>query len=173
MIDAGDVRIVDYEPRHREAFRELNLAWIEEHFVVEEPDRRQLSDPEQSIVAPGGAILVAELRGEAIAVCALIASSPGHFELAKMATRKDLRGAGIGRKLILAAVRKARSIGAHRLSLLSHHSLAPALALYRSVGFVDVPMPPGNEYARADVAMEMVLPRVSDGGGPAVGSKNP
>jgi ribosomal protein S18 acetylase RimI-like enzyme len=158
---AHDVRIVDYEPRHREAFRDLNLSWIEEYFVVEEMDRKQLSDPETSILAPGGAILVAELvvglEAEAVAVCALVPAGPGHFELAKMGTRKDLRGSGVGRKLILATLEKARALGAHKLSLLSHHSLAPALALYRSVGFVDVAPPADNPYARADVAMELEL----------------
>lgn len=158
MIEPDHVRILDYEPRHREAFRDLNLSWIEEYFVVEELDRRQLSDPERAILAPGGAILVAELDGEAVAVCALIVTGNRHYELAKMATRKDLRGSGVGRKLMLAALQKAKALGAHRVSLLTHHSLAPALKLYRSVGFVDVPMPPGNEYARADVAMELELP---------------
>jgi ribosomal protein S18 acetylase RimI-like enzyme len=87
----------------------------------------------------------------------LIVAGEGHFELAKMATRKDLRGSGLGRKLMRAAVEKARSLGAHKLSLLTHHSLAPALGLYRSVGFLDAPMPTGNEYERADVAMELEL----------------
>jgi putative acetyltransferase len=157
VTSAHDVRIVDYEPRHRDAFRDLNLAWIEEYFVVEELDRRQLSDPERSILEPGGAILVAEIGSDVVAVCALVAAGPQHFELAKMATRKDLRGAGVGRKLILATVEKARALGAHKLSLLSHHSLAPALGLYRSVGFVEVTVPAGNPYERADVAMEMEL----------------
>ena len=157
MSDARDVRIVDYLPRHRDAFRDLNLAWIEEYFVVEEQDRRQLSDPEGSILAPGGAILVAELGSEPVAVCALIVAGSRHYELAKMATRKDLRGSGVGRKLMLATLDKARQLGAHKVSLLSHHSLAPALSLYRSVGFVDVDVPTDNAYARADVAMEIRL----------------
>jgi GNAT superfamily N-acetyltransferase len=157
MTGTTDIRIVDYEPRHREAFRDLNLAWIEEYFVVEGPDRRQLSDPEGTILAPGGAILVAELGAEPVAVCALIVAGDGHFELAKMATRKDVRGTGVGRKVMTAAIEKARALGAHKLSLLSHHSLAPALALYRSVGFVDAAMPAGNEYERADVSMELEL----------------
>jgi GNAT superfamily N-acetyltransferase len=157
VIDRLDLRIVDYEPRHRDAFRDLNLAWIEEYFEVEETDRRQLSDPETSILADGGAILVAELESEPVAVCALIAAGPGHFELAKMGTRKDLRGSGVGRKLMLATLGKARALGAHKVSLLTHHSLAPALHLYRSVGFVEVEVPADNPYARADVAMEMEL----------------
>jgi ribosomal protein S18 acetylase RimI-like enzyme len=157
MSGQQPVRVVEYEPRHREAFRDLNLASIEEYFVVEAPDRRQLSDPEASILAPGGAILVAELGTETVGVCALIVAGHRHLELAKMATRKDLRGSGVGRKLMAAALEKAKAMGARKLSLLSHHSLAPALALYRSVGFVDVAMPPGNQYERADVAMVLEL----------------
>lgn len=157
MITPPALRILEYEPRHRDAFRELNLAWIEEYFEVEETDREQLFDPEASILAPGGAILVAELGAEVVAVCALLAKDERHYELAKMATRKALRGSGIGRRLILAALEKARALGAHKVSLLSHHSLAPAIHLYRSVGFVDVEVPGCSGYARCDVAMEFVL----------------
>jgi putative acetyltransferase len=95
------------------------------------------------------------MNSEVVAVCALIVSGARHYELAKMATRKDLRGSGIGRRLMLATLERARALGAQKVSLLTHHSLAPALGLYRSVGFVDVPVPPGNQYERADVAMEM------------------
>ena len=33
------VAIVPYAPHHAAAFRDLNLAWIERHFVVEATDR--------------------------------------------------------------------------------------------------------------------------------------
>ena len=156
-MDLDRVVIVDFEPHHRDAFRDLNLAWNEELFAVEELDRRQLNDPEAAILRRGGAIVVAELDQDVVGVCALVPTGPGHFEVAKMATRKDLRGSGIGRKLMSAVLLKGRELGAHRLSLLSHSSLAPALRLYRSFGFTDVPVPAGNEYARADVAMELEL----------------
>ena len=40
MRTSSEFRIVEYEPRHAEAFRDLNLSWIEEYFEVEEIDRR-------------------------------------------------------------------------------------------------------------------------------------
>ena len=86
------LRIVPYEARHAAAFRELNLAWIEEHFAVEEPDRQQLLDPVATILAPGGAILIA----------------------------------------------------------------APALHLYRELGFVEAPIP-SQPYTRVDIAMVLPL----------------
>ena len=136
MTDSNDIRIVEFETRHRGAFLDLNLSWIEEYFDVEEPDRQQLLDPEATILRPGGAILVAESGNAVVGVCALLLQAPGHYEVAKMATRKDLRGAGIGRQLLAAVLSKARSLHARKLSLVSHTGLTPALDLYRSVGFL-------------------------------------
>ncbi|MCU0634262.1 MAG: hypothetical protein MUE41_05270 [Gemmatimonadaceae bacterium] len=41
---------------------------------------------------------------------------------------------------------------AARIALLSNTVLAPAIALYRSLGFVEVPLP-DTEYARANIRM--------------------
>lgn len=53
------INVVPYHParpNHRSAFRELNLAWIEAHFVVEPRDRDALDDPEGHVLAAGGGI---------------------------------------------------------------------------------------------------------------------
>jgi ribosomal protein S18 acetylase RimI-like enzyme len=47
--------------------------------------------------------------------------------------------------------------GAPRLYLETNSSLAPALGLYRAMGFKDV-APVVTEYARADIFMERRLP---------------
>jgi ribosomal protein S18 acetylase RimI-like enzyme len=160
------VRIVPYEPRHREPFRALNLAWIEEHFAVEERDRRELDDPEAQILAAGGHILMAESESpagvEVVGACALIREPDGAYELAKMAVAPVARGRGVGRALGEAAVARARALGAPYVELLSNTRLAPAIGLYRALGFVEVPLPP-TEYARANI--KMVL-RLAAGGQP-------
>ena len=48
--------IVTYHDDYQEAFRALNLTWLERHFEVEETDRRQLYDPYGTIIKPGGEI---------------------------------------------------------------------------------------------------------------------
>ena len=151
-----DVRIVDYQPRHRDAFRALNLAWIERWFVVEDADRRTLDDPGASILAPGGFILVAERAGDVLGCCALIRESDDAFELAKMAVAHAAQGQGIGRLLGRAAIERARRAGARRVELLTNSRLAPALHLYRKLGFVQVPVGE-TEYERADVRMILDL----------------
>lgn len=157
MPDANAVLVVPYAPRHAAAFRELNLAWIEEHFEVEPIDRQQLGSPEETILSRGGAILVAELNGVAVGVCALIAKRPGRYELSKMAVRTDLRGHGIGRKLLAAVIEEAGRMGASELFLISNTKLEPAIHLYRDLGFSQVPVPGDQEYARANISMEMKL----------------
>ncbi len=47
----------------------------------------------------------------------------------------DLRGSGVGRGLVEAALERARERGCARMGLDANEANAPALALYRSVGF--------------------------------------
>ena len=159
----GAVRIASYDPArpdHRTAFRDLNLAWIEEHFAVEPRDRHELDDPEGHILAAGGEIFMAEARGargtEILGACALVVEPDGTLELAKMAVHPAARGRGVGRALGEAVVAAARARGASRLELLSNTSLAPAIALYRALGFVEAPLP-ATDYARANIRMTLDL----------------
>ena len=152
----SDVRIVEYTARHRERFRELNLAWITEHFRVEDADRRALDDPEGYILGHGGHIFMAEVDGQVVGGCALLRNEDGTFELAKMAVDPSMRGRGVGRALGKAAIERARALGARHLELLSNTRLTPAITLYRSLGFVEVPLP-ANDYERANIKMVLEL----------------
>ena len=155
MSPAGVV-VVDYEPRHRVAFRDLNLAWITRWFRVEDADRRALDDPEGYILGHGGCIFIAEDGGVAVGACALLRGEDGSFELAKMAVDDAARGRGIGRALGEAAIARARALGARRVELLSNTILEPAIRLYRALGFVEVPLP-ATEYERANIKMVLEL----------------
>ncbi len=150
------LRIIPFRSEHAAAFRDLNLAWIEKHFVVEERDARDLGDPATHILAPGGYIFMAELSGASVGTVALMRESDGVFELAKMTVADSTRGLGVGRALGEAAIAHARAIGAKKIELLTNSKLVPAIALYHSLGFVDVPLVP-TEYARADVHMVLAL----------------
>jgi len=148
--------IVAFEPRHAAAFRSLNEAWITRLFALEPKDEEVLGDPQGKIIDGGGHILMAELDGEPIGCCALIRLDDGGYELAKMTVDERARGTGLGRALMAEAVALAERLGATRLYLETNSTLAPALALYRSFGFVDLPPErrPKSDYARGDVWME-------------------
>ena len=67
-----EIKIVDYRPAHRLVFKEMNQRWIEKYFKMEASDHKALDDPEQSVLKPGGAILVAYYGEEVVGICALV-----------------------------------------------------------------------------------------------------
>ncbi|MFJ9724793.1 GNAT family N-acetyltransferase [Streptomyces sp. NPDC101209] len=143
-----------------DAFYALNEEWISRLFSLEEADRAVLSDPFGRIVAAGGDVLVARAPGSGtvLGCIALLAHPDAVFELAKMAVAPAARGRGIGRRLVAAAVARARTLGARRLFLGTNSKLAPALHLYEDAGFVRIPrdrLPVADYYARADILMEL------------------
>jgi N-acetylglutamate synthase-like GNAT family acetyltransferase len=97
-----------------------------------------------------------ERDGEVIGCVAMIAMADGGYEVAKMTVSETARGTGLGRLLMQTCIDKAKADGAPRLYLETNSSLAPALGLYRAMGFVDLDpdMRPATDYARCDVWME-------------------
>ncbi|WP_419252474.1 GNAT family N-acetyltransferase [Caulobacter sp. ErkDOM-YI] len=148
------MRILPFEPRHADAWRDLNTAWISKYFTMEAKDHEALNDPVGKILDKGGHILMAETdEGEVIGCVGLILLADGGFEVAKMTVTEQARGTGLGRLLMQACIDRAEALGAPRLYLETNSSLAPALGLYRAMGFVDLPHR-DTPYARADVFME-------------------
>jgi GNAT superfamily N-acetyltransferase len=150
------MEIVAFEPRHADAWRNLNEAWIGKHFVIEAKDREVLDDPAGKILGKGGHIFMAEQAGEPVGCVGLIAMADGGFEVAKMTVCEAARGTGLGRRLLQACIAKGRELAAPRLYLETNDSLAPALGLYRAMGFTDLPPAP-TPYARCNVWMELRL----------------
>ncbi|PZQ64444.1 MAG: N-acetyltransferase, partial [Phenylobacterium zucineum] len=66
------MEIVEFEPRHAEAFRVLNETWIARHFALEAKDREVLGDPQGKILAKGGRIFMVEQDGVAVGCVALM-----------------------------------------------------------------------------------------------------
>ncbi len=156
---AEAVRWQGLKPGREEAFARLNLEWLEANFEVEELDRTLLSDPERSVIEPGGEVIFAELHGELVGTCALLPHSEGVFELSKMAVTPLCRGLGLGRGLLREAIRRFTERGGQRLFLESSSKLPPALALYESEGFVPTERADGpSPYARSDVYMVLQRP---------------
>ena len=147
------MEIVEFEPAHASAFRTLNEAWITRHFQLEEADRIVLEDPLGQVVARGGRIFMVIDSGVAVGCVALKAMGDGGYEVAKMTVAESLRGAGLGRALLQRCIEAGAALGASRLYLETNATLAAATALYRAMGFVDLP-PTDTPYARAAVFME-------------------
>jgi DNA-binding MarR family transcriptional regulator/ribosomal protein S18 acetylase RimI-like enzyme len=156
---AANVALFRFSPGFAADFQRLNEDWINEYFTMEEADRKTLSDPMASIIEPGGEIVFAkdEMSNEVLGTCALVKRDDAVCELAKMAVARSARGLGIGRLIGEEAVKVAREMGFMKLYLESNAVLAPALGLYRELGFEQMDFPYHSDYSRADVYMELVL----------------
>ena len=151
------MEIVEFAPEHAAAFKALNEAWISKHFVLEAKDREVLDDPQGKILDKGGRIFMAVKDGEAVGCVALLKMPDGGYEVAKMTVSETLRGSGLGRTLMQRCIDAGAADNAPRLYLETNSSLAPALGLYRAMGFIGLP-PAETPYARADVFMERRYP---------------
>jgi len=70
----------------------------------------------------------------------------------------DSQGYGIGRKLLLVALDKAREVNANSVYLESSSLLTNALTLYRNMGFSEIEHPEGkSHYKRSDIYMELTI----------------
>jgi N-acetylglutamate synthase-like GNAT family acetyltransferase len=149
------IKIVDYQPEHKDRFVEINEAWITKSFVMEEIDRQELHDLENSILKGGGAILIALLRGEVVGTCALVKVNSERFELIKMAVDEKARGHKIGKLLGEKTLEKAKELGARSVYLHSNtKGSATAIKLYYELGFNEIPLGK-SDFQRADIKMEI------------------
>jgi GNAT superfamily N-acetyltransferase len=150
-----DISIVSYRPEYQPWFEKLNREWIEKHFWMEPIDFEVLQHPDIHILGQGGAVLFAKVGGKVGGTVALKFVKSGVYEFTKMAVEEKFRGKKIGLALGNAAVVRAKELGATKIILYSNRILAPAISLYRKMGFVEVPV--DGVYKRSDIKMELLL----------------
>jgi putative acetyltransferase len=96
-------------------------------------------DPEE--IGDGrGVFLVIYRNGTPVGCGALRLIEPGTAELKRMYVAPAARGAGLGRRLLLALETEARALRVRRLVLETGIRQAAALALYHSNGFQPIPL---------------------------------
>jgi ribosomal protein S18 acetylase RimI-like enzyme len=147
-------------PSHREEFERLNREWLEKYFVVEAVDKKYFIAPEKEILEKGGEIFFAEAEDHIVGTCSLILED-GKLELAKMGVEESSQGKGVGKFLVVEAIRRARLREADVLTLVTNSSLAPAIGLYKKLGFREIFRGQHPKYLRGDLVMELNLERTA------------
>jgi GNAT superfamily N-acetyltransferase len=94
---------------------------------------------------PAGELLIARVNGEAGGCVALRALDRATLEMKRLYVRPATRGMGLGKRLVEAAITSARQLGFVELRLDTLATMASAQALYRSLGFAEIP-PYGDVY---------------------------
>jgi molybdenum cofactor guanylyltransferase len=134
-LEALRLRIVPFRPEHVGGFRRLVADTLREYGL--EPDVQldpDLDDP----AAVYEALWVALVGDDVVGSVALRRLGPRHVQLKRMYLREQLRGRGVGRKLLLTALAWSREHGIERISLDTTEQMEAARHLYEAHGFVRV-----------------------------------
>lgn len=140
LLLASTVRIVITNPASAEA------RWCLEQYIAELNQRFEAGfDPAHSISAqahemtpPAGLFLVASLRQKPVGCGALKFHADAPAELKRMWVAPEVRGIGVGRRLLHELERHAREAGVATLRLETNGTLAEAIALYHQSGYQEV-----------------------------------
>jgi GNAT superfamily N-acetyltransferase len=149
------VYILEYSTKHQPDFERLNRNWIEKYFWMEPVDHEVLGKPEEHIIYQGGSIFMAQCENEIVGTVALKFVGSGVYEFTKMAVDEKYQGLKIGKQLAETAIEKAKQIKANKIILYSNTKLITAIALYRKLGFKEIPV--DGPYKRSDIKMELIL----------------
>jgi GNAT superfamily N-acetyltransferase len=103
---------------------------------------------------PDGECLLARLDGVPVGAVTMQRRTPEEAELNRLFVRAEARGRSVGRALATTLIGCARELGYRSLFLSTVRRFDAALALYRSLGFVDVP---GGDPGDVQVDMRLAL----------------
>ena len=100
------------------------------------------------LMPPRGGFLLATIDGQPVACGALKTISRRIGSLKRMWVAEEVRGLGIGRRMLQALEAQARTLGLAMLRLETNDALQEAISLYRRAGFHEVPAFNADPYAR-------------------------
>ncbi len=152
------LQIHTFNKKHRQAFHDLNIAWLEKYFTVEPAHRQMLENPEAELLAGGGEVFFALLNDVVVGTVGVRNAGNGIYELTKLAVDPNAQSGGIGRKLCHAVIAFFVKAGGETLYLETHNSLKPALHLYEDLGFKIGQNPGEKHYDGCDLYMEWQAP---------------
>lgn len=152
------MEIVTYKKEYEKDFIELNIAWVEKYFVMEQEDRDILYHVDE-FLKKGSMIFFAVDAHHVLATCMVVPFGNNVWEICKLAANEKYQEQGAGSAVFKACMDYATEHGAEKITLISNHILKPALHIYEKFGFQSVPVDRGGEYARCDVQYEYIVPK--------------
>ena len=153
-----EYEIINFKNVYSKLFYDLNIEWLNEYSLVEDSDKKVLSNPHNYIINKGGSIFFAKKDKKIIGVVALM---PTHevdvYELTKMGVKKASRNKGVGKLLLKKCIEQASENKLKKVIIYSNRKLENAIYLYKLFGFTEVELEKESNYQRADIKLEFSL----------------
>jgi DNA-binding MarR family transcriptional regulator/GNAT superfamily N-acetyltransferase len=140
LLTASMIEIAVTDPRDPRARHCLRAYFAElaTRFDNGFDPARSIPAAEADLTPPAGLLLVAALHGAPVGCGALKYHGAGPAEVKRMWVSPDVRGLGLGRRLLAELEARAEAHGVRVLRLETNHALTEAIALYRSAGYREV-----------------------------------
>lgn len=153
------MEVIEYQEKYKEAFVELNIAWIARYFTPEQADYDVL-DHVDELLEKGSMIYFAVEDDEVLATCMAMPLGDDVWEICKLAATGQYTGKGAGSAVFKASMDYAVKNGAKKLTLISNRRLKPALHIYEKFGFHEVELNKAYwGFERADIEFERSVSR--------------
>jgi len=138
LVGDVDLRVVD--PADDDAQRCLRAyaAELDDRFDSGFQADAALPLPVDEMRPPAGCFVVAYRNGEAIGCGGLKLHGSQPAEIKRVWVDPSARGLGLARRLLADLEARARAAGAPAVELDTNRTLTEAIALYRSIGYVEV-----------------------------------
>jgi ribosomal protein S18 acetylase RimI-like enzyme len=136
-VDIVQAKAQDIQ-RARELFEEY-ASWLEISLCFQNFDK-ELAGLPGDYAPPSGRLLLATENEQTAGCVALRKINEDTCEMKRLYVRPDFRGRGLGRTLTEAVIQAGREIGYERMCLDTlPGKMGQAVALYRSLGFKEIP----------------------------------
>lgn len=150
LLLASQVRIEITDPHAPDARYCLRSYFeeLERRFDTGFDPTRSISASDEEMTLPNGLLLVASAHGSPVGCGALKLHTETRIaEVKRMWTSPDVRGLGLGRRILGCLADEATTRGMHTLRLETNRTLAEARRLYETAGFVEVDAFNTEQYA--------------------------
>ena len=133
------VEVVDPQRADAQYCLEAYFAELARRFEGGFDHARSISAGTAELTLPAGLLLMATLRAKPVGCGALKLHDGEPAELKRMWVSPEVRGLGLGRRLLAELEREAVAHGADAVRLETNRNLTEAIALYRASGYREVP----------------------------------
>jgi DNA-binding MarR family transcriptional regulator/ribosomal protein S18 acetylase RimI-like enzyme len=144
---AVEVRVVDPADASARASVVAYFTELARRFDVGFDPGHTRPTPDDEFREPNGTFLVAFLHGEPVGCVGLKLHGDEPAEIKRLWVSEDVRGLGLGGRLLREVEAAARRLGASVVRLDTNRTLTEAIAMYRSHGYDEIPDFNGEPYA--------------------------